>query len=46
VQRDVIINIITMVYTAAMVIRDPKSFVSMAVPKILEEVLNARQMFG
>lgn len=45
-QRDLIINIIMRVYTNLMVVQDFKSVVSTTVLKILEEMLNVRQMFG
>lgn len=44
-QRDLVINLIMMVYTNLMVAQDFKSFISIAVLKILEEMLNIRQMF-
>lgn len=45
-QRDLIINIIMKVYTNLMVVQDFKSVVSITVLKILEEMLNVRQIFG
>ena len=45
-QRDLAINLVMMAYTNLMVVQDFKSFVSIAVLKILEEMLNVGQMFG